>query len=532
MQWLQKFYNLKIGTKILSGFVFIAIAAVVAGATGVFGLVKINTAATKLYEYNAEALAFLGNTDADFQEIRVGLREIVTVNDPAAKTRCAEEIEALRESAIALLEKYETRIEGTAARQEYDKVKAALAKFGTMRDQIVQLALNGQDEAGLALLRSEEATKAAGVIAQGVDNLYQIELDLAKQAADQNKTTALMAIIFMVVTASGGMACAVGLGFFISRTVTRPVQHLQTVISEVEQGNLTVRGEVATKDEMGQLTGSLNTMLDYLQEFVQKVQDGATAVAASSEEISAATEQVAGGAQAQAQEAEGLTKMMTDLTGAAGQVANAAQKAAVASEQATKATAEGGKVVAHTIEGMDTISQNVLVLGQSSDKIGEIVEMIEDIADQTNLLALNAAIEAARAGDAGRGFAVVADEVRKLAERSGAATKDITALIKNIQEVTGQAVEVAENGRELSRQAGAAFAVIREQVKESAGEVAEIAAAAEEQAATVEQASTAVQHVASLSEESSAGAEETAGATQSLAGLAVELQQAAAKYRV
>jgi methyl-accepting chemotaxis protein len=181
---------------------------------------------------------------------------------------------------------------------------------------------------------------------------------------------------------------------------------------------------------------------------------------------------------------------------------------------------------------MKRVNQQMSKLEKDSKQIGDIIEVIDDIAEQTNLLALNAAIEAARAGDQGRGFAVVADEVRKLAERSGEATKQITTIIKDMQENTQQSVKAVGDSVLSSQKTGETFENILTMVNESADKVSEIAAASEEQASQSSEVLAAIENISAGTEEAAAASEETAATAQSLAQLAEELNEAVEVFKI
>jgi methyl-accepting chemotaxis protein len=228
------------------------------------------------------------------------------------------------------------------------------------------------------------------------------------------------------------------------------------------------------------------------------------------------------------------------------QVSENSNKAAESSRQAAETARHGGSIVEQTLAKMRVIAESVgstakkmEELGRSSDQIGRIIGVIDDIADQTNLLALNAAIEAARAGEQGRGFAVVADEVRKLAERTTTATKEIAQMIKNIQDETKIAVTAmeagtkeVEDGVKSTAQAGDSLKEII-QMSEQVGEmIMHIATAATEQSSASEEINNNMEQIAKLVKESSVGAQQSAKACQDLSGLALDLQNMVGNFRL
>ena len=356
------------------------------------------------------------------------------------------------------------------------------------------------------------------------------KLDVSEELIKKSGNSLIM---ITTVISIFGILLGIVIALFLAQRITRPILEIVDRIKKIASGDLTGESLVTkSKDEVGQLIKSTNEMILSLRNLIGKVSENAMSLAASSEEISASTEQIASGSQQQANDAAASSEMVKEVAGAIKNVSMNAEAASSSSEKTVIAAEDGGRVIRETVNGMAEISQKIGELSSKSVQIGEIVEVIDDIAEQTNLLALNAAIEAARAGEAGKGFAVVADEVRKLAERSSKATKEISELIHSIQQNTEDSVAAVTAGNVTVTTAGETFGQIVKLVKESASKVAEIAAAGEEVAAQSNEVLIAVENIASVSEETAAGIQETAATANDLAKMAESLTGLAAKFKL
>ncbi len=326
--------------------------------------------------------------------------------------------------------------------------------------------------------------------------------------------------------------------------LSRPVEDSARALSLMAEGDLTVRVEGEYHGDHRKIVESINTVAGSLERAMRNVSEAVAATASASSQISASTEEMAAGAQEQTSQAGEVAGAVEEMTKT---ILENSRNAGVAAEtaKAARENAERGMgVVAETVEGMKRIAEvvhlsagTVRELGKSSDQIGEIISVIDDIADQTNLLALNAAIEAARAGEQGRGFAVVADEVRKLAERTTKATKEIAGMIKKIQADTAGAVSSmeegtgeVEKGKKLADRAGASLQEIVGVSQKVTDMVTQIAAASEQQSSASEQISKNVEGISKVTGETAQGTQQIARAAEDLNRLTEKLQELVSRF--
>jgi len=324
-------------------------------------------------------------------------------------------------------------------------------------------------------------------------------------------------------------------------------ENVHRILVEMElfaAGDLTVELVHDKDDDIGRLCKGFTLAVEKICDTMVRVAETVETTASASAQIAANSMQISTGASIQAEQAGNVAAAVEEMTSNIIESNRAMTRALRQANTAKESAESGGKVVVQTIEGMNKIADvvqksagTVRELGKSSEEIGEIVQVINDIADQTNLLALNAAIEAARAGEQGRGFAVVADEVRKLAERTGEATKKISMMIKRIQHETTEAVTAmsigtseVEKGKVLADKAGVSLGEIITLSDDVQFTISQLSNAIAEQETTSADIARSIQHISSVASESNRAISQVASSTDDMSHLATVLQSLLRKF--
>ena len=409
-----------------------------------------------------------------------------------------------------------------------------------------------------------------------------VMIDLSKEFFLAKTASNRWGAIYLAIAA---LLLCIAAGYYIAGKIGRPVLELTSIAEQIVTGDIDLKLEIKSQDELGRLSQAFLGIINYvkdiasvaeriadndltvrvkprsdkdllgrsfanmitnLRQIIERLNQSAVVLGEHAGEISKSAVQMSSGSQAQADQVGRVSSAIEEMTATIIESSKNALEASEGARNASQTANTGGQIVGESIEGMQRISkvvsesaESIKKLAGSAHEIGDIVRVIEDIADQTNLLALNAAIEAARAGEQGRGFAVVADEVRKLAERTSTATGEITGKIKGIQQDTDRAVKSMEagmnevdQGRALVDKAGDSLNEIVNLSQQVLDMIQQIASASEQQSATAEELSTSVDGVASISATSASEAQKSAHAAEQLVEQAHELNKIVSSFKL
>lgn len=439
------------------------------------------------------------------------------VNETKTRDRVVQRLQQLNAPAdeLALIEQ---------AKQESDSlIKTEEAAFNA-----VQLKdLNKARELMFGDAYDKDKQKITGYVREFQEKMNTRAQNETEAVADATRMTLVGLEVLIVLF----LITMVGMFVLLNRRLSKPLQHLTAAAEQVAQGDLTTNIEIRSKDEIGTLAATLQTMVVNLRELIgsingstdhvnassQQLLANATLTRSSSLEVAAAMQEMAHGSDVQVRSSEEALTAMEEMATGILRIAETTATVTDASNETAVAAKQGNAIVNDVSRQMNSIhtsasrtAEYVQLLDTRSQEIGEIVAVITGIAAQTNLLALNAAIEAARAGEHGRGFAVVADEVRKLAEQSERSAAQITELIQEIQRDTARAVEAmtvssgeVATGLTLVEEAGLAFQRILSAADHVAAQIQEISAASEEMSAGTEQVTASVGELTQVARQSS-----------------------------
>jgi methyl-accepting chemotaxis protein len=510
------FYNMNTMKKLLASFSLICVLMAVVGYLGMSSMSKINDMLNTLYDRDMVGLSEIKEANIDLVYIGRSVRKAILEKDRAKAQALAAEIDKFDRELNEHADKFAKTIMQEETRQQLKKTREDYAAYLQKVKETLKLAIDGKKEEATAHLAT--AAQVGNAADDGMSDLASRKEKLGKQSYEESDATysasrnVLLAIIAVAVLAS------LGIGYFVGRIISAPLRLAVGLLERVAEGDYTVQLDVNTKDEVGQMAQALNRAIAAVNDAMRQINEASSQVNEGSRVIGESAQTIAQGAQQQSSSVQEVTASIEELARSIQSVKDAALEADNVAKRTSSLADQGGRAVHQSVDAMALIKT-------SSTQIGEIIQVISEIASQTNLLALNAAIEAARAGEHGMGFAVVADEVRKLAERSNQAAREISTLIK-------ESTQRVEEGSQLSDQTGKSLEEIIGGVSTTVSKISEIAAAAVQQAANAEEVSKAIQGIAQVTEQSAAGSEEMASSSEELGAQAGSLRDLVGRFKI
>jgi methyl-accepting chemotaxis protein len=514
--------RLSIKARLLAGFLFLALIVLCVAALSLRALGQEHATFTQYVGETAQRVT-LANGILDAANARaIGVRNLVLVQNPAeqekekAATTAAhgQVVEGFKQLRAALAA--DVHADGTE-RRLFEELAVVEAKYGPVALGIFAMASSGDREGAVRRMETDCRPLLSALVDASHAYLAHVGEAAAQEIEASDAGYALNRNLLIGAGAAAVLA-ALALALLITRSIAGPIREAVNVARTVAAGDLSSVISVSRRDELGELQGALKAMNESLVRIVSDVRQGSDSIATGSDQIATGNADLSTRTEQQASSLQETAASMEQMNATVRNSADTARQATQLATAASSAAVKGGEVVGQVVATMQDIQH-------SSQKIGDIIGVIDGIAFQTNILALNAAVEAARAGEQGRGFAVVATEVRNLAQRSAEAAKEIKGLI-------GASVDKVDAGSRLVGDARAAMDDIVGQVRRVTDLIAEIGAATAEQTNGIGQVNTAITQLDQATQQNAALVEESAAAADSLRTQAARLAEAVGFFRL
>ncbi len=509
--------DMKISARLILGFAIMGFLIMALGGVALWKSTAIQDDFRTVTGERIPRVAMLNEVKGQIDRIAIALRNMALVEEEADQKLQQSAVFASRQKIAELLGRLKTEIATPRGKELLGAIEAQRARYIEAQNRFMTQVGEGNAVGARSYLLTE-VRPILDAYTTAVDALIAFQAELLDQSVKDTQAQVLAIQNAVWISIVLALVVAGILATWIIRAITVPLQRAVGVARAVAGGDLGVQIQAQGRNETAQLLHALQQMLQGLRSVVSQVRSGSEGVASASSQIAQANNDLSARTEQQASALQQTAASMEQLNSTVRQNADNARQANQLAMSATTVAERGGAVVGQVVQTMKGINE-------SSQRIADIIQVIDGIAFQTNILALNAAVEAARAGEQGRGFAVVASEVRALAGRSASAAKEIKQLIS-------ASVERVEAGTVQVDQAGATMQEVVAAVRRVTGLMGEISAASTEQSQGVSQVGEAVVQMDQVTQQNAALVEEMAAAATSLKGQALDLVQSVEVFRL
>ena len=526
MSW---FYNLKMMRKLMLAFGVVALGLPILGYTALTNMKTINENMSQLYNLDLLGLSYMLDLQVETRTIGRAVSSAIAASEKPEIERHAQIVaKNLQEFEKSMAQIKKTLI-SDAEKSKFAEAEKSYANVNQLYNDALRLALAGEDKEATAT--SAKSRSIRDQSDKAIDELIKAKLEASERSLKESAAMYQSSRNYTMATILATVLVAFILGYFVAAMITKPVGHALETLNRAAQGDLTVRMDVSSRDEIGTMGASLNTLMSAFEDSLRSIGNSANDLAGSAEELTAVSQQMSANSDDTSAQATVVSAASEQVSKNVQTVATGTEEMGASIKEIAKNASEAAKVAGNAVQVAEKTTATVGKLGDASAEIGQVIKVINSIAEQTNLLALNATIEAARAGEAGKGFAVVANEVKELAKQTGKATEDISQKIQSIQGSTKEAVDAISEIGKVINQISDISNTIASAVEEQSATTDEISRNVSEAAKGVAEITQNVTGVAEAAKATSSGAGDTQIAAGELSRMAAELQNLVGRFK-
>jgi len=524
--------NLPIRKKLAWGFGALILTVALMGFLALREISRVNGATEDIANTKLFSVRYLTGLQADIDVARRAelVWMLATSKDDVANYNAKFDLalQKLQQDIKDGKPKYES-VASDEERQAYLQFESSMQNCVTEHEAVFGLRQAGKEaEARSTAIRmGPKIQEMFDALGQAVAGSSKAADAAAQQAAAEYEKTRSLVVVLLAISVAAGVVLTI----VVSRSIAGPLTSLVNGLGQSATGDLSVRIDLDSADEVGQVSQGFNVFMEKLRSAMQSIGQNSQTLASSSEELTAVSHQMSSNAEETSAQSGVVSAAAEQVTRNLETVATATEEMTSSIKEISKNAQEAARVANSAVKTAENTNATVAKLGQSSAEIGQVIKVITSIAQQTNLLALNATIEAARAGEAGKGFAVVANEVKELAKETAKATEDISQKIEAIQADTKGAVEAIGQIGAVITQINDIANTIASAVEEQTATTNEIARNVAEAARGGQQVAENIASVATAANRATSGAADTHSAAGELAAMAAEFQNLVGQFK-